>query len=93
MSHNIFDNSFENVKKFVPNEKLIDFVYKNVVNCDKKTPVEPVQVGDIVRIRIFPVQKSVYKPRFSGPFKVINIKSSGSSVSYTHLTLPTIYSV
>ena len=81
MSHNIFDNSFENVKKFVPNEKLIDFVFKNVVNCDKKTPVEPVKVGDFVMIRIFPVQKSVYKPRFSGPFKVINIKSSGSFIT------------
>ena len=48
----------------MPNEKLIDFVFKNMVNCDKKTPVEPVKVGDFVMIRIFPVQKSVYKPRF-----------------------------
>ena len=55
----------------MPNEKLIDFVFKNVVNCDKKTPVEPAQIGDFVMIRIFSVQKSDYKSRFSGPFKVI----------------------
>ena len=52
-----------------------------MVNCDIKTPFEPVQVGDFVTIRIFPVQKSVYEPRFSGPFKVINIKSSGSFIT------------
>ena len=31
-------------------------------------------------VRIYQLQKSIYKPRFSGPFKVIDLKSSGNFI-------------
>jgi len=35
---------------------------------------QKIKVGSFVMIRLFPIEKSTFKPRFDGPFQVIDIK-------------------
>ena len=131
-------------------EKGINFSFKELTNKQLNKLVKQSEIelendilkkidifpGDKVVIRILPIEKSILKARYEGPYEVKKIKGvvvvqnrfgrqlirnkrhvkrirysptqkektelkyryqknsmSGPSVSYTHLTLPTIYSV
>ena len=64
--------------KFLPSAKLIEkLVEVNNVKCNENASDNKIKIGDQVMVRLFPIQKSVYKARYDGPFIVTLVKSKG----------------
>ena len=42
--------------------------------------VPPLKVNDYITIKILPAIKGIYKPRFDGPFKIIETASNGKFI-------------
>jgi len=73
--------------------KAIDFKFLNLSDSqireitkklfpveNYKVPTETIKLGQYVMFKILPIEKSIFKPRFMGPFKVIQIKASGKVI-------------
>ena len=42
---------------------------------------QKIKVGSFVMIRLFPIEKSIFKPRFDGQFKVIDVKGQNKCIT------------
>jgi len=66
-------------------EQKIDFsaLYKRIKTEKERSekPVERVQVGSYVMVKKFPILKSIYEARYSGPFKVVDVKGHGKCIT------------
>jgi len=78
----LFDNAAD-YHNFKTEDKLLTQAAKA---CRKNIDIQiskcKFAIGDLVYAKVLPIQKSVYSPKFSGPFKVQSV--SGSSLTLRH---------
>jgi len=55
--------------------------YKRLFFQSSRNIQQKIVVGSLVMVKIFPVIKSIYSPRFDGPFKVVEVKGGGKSIT------------
>jgi len=63
-------------------ENAMKAIYEKLESKESNgvSQISKIKVGSIIMARILPKTHSIYKPRYSGPFKVLSVKSQGRKI-------------